>query len=176
MPARNSLSIALLSLASFNSFAADPTPSDQAKKDAARFVARWRIIADDGKTACYFTLSSDSTAVKSHAPGVAGKWEVVGSEARITWGDGWKDVLRPDADGVGKVAFGPGVGWADPPTNTQRAVKELPADAASGQRHLPTVVSPAPAPTAGPSGPTLTGPRGGRYHIGPSGKKVYEKR
>jgi hypothetical protein len=47
-----------------------------------------------------------------------GKWEIVGNEARITWNTGWKDILRPQQDGVLNLAFGPGASWSDPPNNT----------------------------------------------------------
>lgn len=101
--------------------AAEPIRApDEATKQ--RFAGRWRI-ADS-----IFTLSGSLTATKSHAPKVTGKWEIVGDEARITWSDGWKDVIRPQKKGFQKVAFGPGTSWEDKPANTQVATKETEVD------------------------------------------------
>jgi hypothetical protein len=90
---------------------------------AEHFVGKWRLVDDKGKTSAYFTLTRTG-AMKSNAPNVAATWEVVGDEARITWGDGWKDVLRFEKGGVVKLAFGPGASWDDAPANTQKALKE----------------------------------------------------
>lgn len=88
----------------------EPTnvPKGKNADTASQFVGRWRIVDDKGVTACYFTLTGDFAAKKSHAPDVTAKWEVVGTEARITWSDGWKDILRPEKGRVLKIAFGPG--------------------------------------------------------------------
>jgi hypothetical protein len=89
-----------------------------------QFVGRWRIVASNGAVACYFTLTDKLEARKSHTPETTGKWEVVGNEARITWSDGWRDILRPQKGSVLKIAFSPGTSWDDPPANTDRAIKE----------------------------------------------------
>jgi hypothetical protein len=90
---------------------------------ATQFVGRWRIVDGAGKTSTFFTLTSSLEAKKSHAPKVTAKWEVVGNEARITWSDGWKDIIRPQKEGFAKLGFAPGTSWDDPPTNTEKAVK-----------------------------------------------------
>ena len=102
----------------------EKSPAKPLNADAKPFVGRWKIIGDKGAVACYFTLSDNLTAKKSHVPDATGVWEVVGNEARITWSDGWKDILRVEKDGVTKIAFGPKTTWTDPPANTQKAVKE----------------------------------------------------
>lgn len=97
----------------------------RAKVPVERFVGRWRIVDQEGRISTYFTLARSLDAQKSHAPDAPGKWEVVGGEARITWTDGWQDILRPiDGGIVLKLAFGPGTSWGDKPANTQLAVKE----------------------------------------------------
>jgi hypothetical protein len=88
------------------------------------FVGRWRIVDEKGVTSCYFTLTGSFEAKKSHAPDVTAKWEVVGVEARITWSDGWRDILRPEKGRILKFAFGPGSSWDDKPANTQFGIKE----------------------------------------------------
>jgi hypothetical protein len=102
----------------------EPAEEQPAKTlDAKQFVGRWRIIGDAGRVASVFTLTDSFTATKSHDRRATGKWEVVGNEARITWSDGWKDILRVEKDGVTKIAFGPKATWTDTPTNTQQAVR-----------------------------------------------------
>lgn len=88
------------------------------------FAGSWQIVDAKGKTVSTLTLTGSHTAKKSHVPNATGKWEVVSSEARITWSDGWRDILRPQSDGVQKIAFRPGTSWKDKPTNTERAVRE----------------------------------------------------
>lgn len=92
------------------------------RRDA--FAGRWKIVNDKGAVGSYFTLDDSFTAKKSNVPDATGKWEVVGSEARITWSDGWKDILRPEKDRIAKIAFGPGTSWDDKPADSQFAIKE----------------------------------------------------
>ncbi|MDZ4685762.1 MAG: hypothetical protein SH850_11905 [Planctomycetaceae bacterium] len=88
------------------------------------FVGRWTIVDNKGVTATYFTLTKEHGAQKSHAPDVAATWEIVGSDARITWDDGWKVILRPQDGNVLTFAFSPGTTWDDAPDNTYRAIKQ----------------------------------------------------
>mgnify|MGYP007077390914 CR=1 FL=1 len=88
-----------------------------------RYVGKWTIKDAQGRVATYFTIAPNFTAKKSHAPDVVGKWELVGNEIRITWGDGWKDILRPSGRKVLKLAFTPGKDWGTPPHNIQHATK-----------------------------------------------------
>jgi hypothetical protein len=99
-----------------------PQNSDEAS--VSQFVGRWRIGDEKGQTASFFTLTKSFDAKKSYAPTVTAKWEIVGNEARITWSDGWRDILRPQKGSVLKIAFQPGTSWDEKPANTQRAVKE----------------------------------------------------
>ncbi len=103
---------------------AKPANSDANAADANEFVGKWKIVNDKGVVGAYFTLDKAFTAKKSHVPSATAKWEVVGSDARITWSDGWKDVLRPQNGRVAKIAFGPGKSWGDKPDNEQWAIKE----------------------------------------------------
>ena len=91
---------------------------------AKDFVGRWLIGEGRGANACYFILTAPNEARRSDNEGATGTWKIVGNEARITWHDDWKDAIRVQKGGFLKVAFEPGVGWDDPPTNTQAATKE----------------------------------------------------
>ena len=97
------------------------------KSDAGEidtFLGRWRIMDENFQTVCFFTIDKSFTAKKTHVPNATAKWEIVGDDARITWSDGWKDILRPEKGGMLKIAFGPGTSWDDKPANTQRAIRE----------------------------------------------------
>ena len=87
-------------------------------------MGRWKIVNDKGEVGCYFTLDQSLTAKKSHVPDATAKWELVGKDVRITWSDGWKDVLRPAKGRIAKIAFGPGTSWDDKPADTGWAIKE----------------------------------------------------
>jgi hypothetical protein len=73
------------------------------------------------------TLNEDFSARKSHVPNARGKWEFVNGEARVTWSDGWRDILRRDGKRYRKLAFKPGTTFASPPSNTASAVKKAAA-------------------------------------------------
>jgi HJR/Mrr/RecB family endonuclease len=87
------------------------------------FVGRWRILAEGTEREFVIILSASGEAIRfqnnAHA---LGKWEVVGTEARITWDDRkWKDILRPVESKVRKLAFSEGKSWNDQPSNEQWA-------------------------------------------------------
>jgi hypothetical protein len=90
-----------------------------------RFIGSWRMVNENtGTTTFTMTLDEAGQARKSHVPEATGKWEVIGEEARITWNDGWRDILRPDTVGMRKFAYPPGSKWPGTPDNTERAIKE----------------------------------------------------
>jgi len=90
------------------------------RADAKEFVGRWRIEATEG--VFFMTLGSSFDAKKTNDPNSIGKWEIVGKEARVTWSEGWRNILRPQKDI--SIAFKPGTSWDDPPTSTVPAFKE----------------------------------------------------
>jgi hypothetical protein len=92
----------------------------------ARFVGRWQINGDDstGEAPFFITLRPSFEAYKSNVPLATGRWEIVGEDARITWSDGWRNLLRPqEGNNADVVGFSPGTSWENPPANTLRAVK-----------------------------------------------------
>ncbi len=87
------------------------------------FVGQWSIGASDHPS-FVMTLNEDFTAKKSHVPKATGKWEYVSGEARVTWSDGWRDILRREGKKYRKVAFRPGTTFDSPPSNTESAEKK----------------------------------------------------
>ena len=50
-----------------------------------------------------------------------GTWTVVNGEARVSWQDGWHDVIRKVGNKYQKAAFGPGSSFDDEPSNVAQA-------------------------------------------------------
>ena len=89
-----------------------------------RFQGRWK--AGDGVGGTFIiTLSPDGEATKSIGPS-HGTWTVVNGEARISWEDGWHDVIRREGGRYHKVAFAPGKSFSDEPANVEDATPMMP--------------------------------------------------
>jgi len=101
-------------------------PAGVAKADDAdALVGSWNIGEPDppGGRPFVMTLNADRTARKSHVPGATGKWETVDGEARVTWSDGWRDIIRREGVDFSKIAFAPGDDFDGKPDNTAVAIK-----------------------------------------------------
>jgi hypothetical protein len=80
------------------------------------FVGKWEFGEGNGRRTFFVTLDRDGKAHKSiGAP--AGTWVVVDGEARISWDDGWKDVIRKVGSKHEKFAYEPGKSLSDDPSN-----------------------------------------------------------
>ncbi len=101
-------------------------PDQDGQESWRVFVGQWGIGAPDppGGPPFVMTLNEDFSARKSHVPGATGKWEYAGGEARVTWSDGWRDILRREGKKYRKIAFRPGTTFDSPPDNTAFAVKK----------------------------------------------------
>jgi hypothetical protein len=91
------------------------------------FVGRWKLVNDKGVVSSFLNVTTTG-AMRDHAPDYPGKWEVVGNEARFTWDDGFRDVLRFEGGkmtmmGLGKV----GDNWDSPPEFHLQAIRIGPA-------------------------------------------------
>jgi len=76
---------------------------------SARFTGRWKVGVGGGTPGTFdIVLRTDGTAHKSIDGGSDGTWVLVDNEARITWKDGWRDVIRKQGNKYQKVAYGPG--------------------------------------------------------------------
>lgn len=93
---------------------------------AEEFIGQWDIGRPEGggKPAFVMTLNADYSAGKSHVPSATGTWELVDGEARVTWSDGWRDIIRREGDHYRKVAFGVGKTFDSEPSNTDSADKQ----------------------------------------------------
>ena len=82
---------------------------------SGHFLGRWKVGDGMGGT-FYITLKRDGQAMKTYGR-TRGTWVVVGEEARITWDDGWKDVIRRAGNHYEKVAYRPGTTFTDEADN-----------------------------------------------------------
>jgi len=91
----------------------------------ASFVGRWEVGTGVGSQTFYLTLEPDGKATKTQgAPN--GKWKMYGDEVRITWDDGWQDVIRKAGSHYEKAAYAPGKSFSDPPSNITGATRTEP--------------------------------------------------
>ena len=83
------------------------------------FVGKWEVGEGNGRN-FFITLEPDGTARKTLGAS-HGTWTFVDGEARISWDDGWHDVIRKVGSKHEKVAFEPGKSFSDPPANVTAA-------------------------------------------------------
>ena len=92
---------------------------------AANFIGEWKVGLGVGGASFIITLEKGGKATKTHgAP--EGTWAVYGDEARITWNDGWHDVIRRAGNHWEKAAYAPGKSFSDQPDNITGATRTEP--------------------------------------------------
>ncbi len=89
------------------------------------FVGRWEVGLGVASQTFYITLERDGKATKTHGS-PNGTWTMFGDEARISWNDGWHDVIRESGDHYEKAAYAPGKSFSDPPDNIAGATRTEP--------------------------------------------------
>ena len=93
--------------------------------ERATLAGKWKVGTGAGMGTFYITLAADGTASKSMGSS-RGTWEMVGAEARISWDDGWHDVIRKAGNHYEKAAFAPGRSLTESPSNVASAVRTEP--------------------------------------------------
>ena len=102
-----------------------PAPESGSTAGRGAFVGKWKVgegarpLID---SSFFITLRRDGQAEKTLGS-THGTWTVVDGEARISWDDGWHDVIRKAGHTFEKAAFEPGHSFSDAPTNVTRAEK-----------------------------------------------------
>jgi hypothetical protein len=86
------------------------------------FLGKWKVGTGDGVGHFFITLKADGEAAKTLGSS-HGTWTMLDGEARITWDDGWRDVIRRAGTGHEKVAHAPGTTFSDASTNVADAVR-----------------------------------------------------
>ena len=83
-----------------NSLSGPPTisaPTERFAADAAAFVGVWRLNREPDGSYLYLALQSDGAAFSTINGLTEGRWEAVDKAAKISWPDGWKDVIERSA-------------------------------------------------------------------------------
>jgi hypothetical protein len=83
------------------------------------FIGKWEVGQGNGSN-FFITLDADGDARKTLGA-AHGTWTVVNGEARISWDDGWHDVIRKVGTTHEKVAYEPGKSYDDAPANVTAA-------------------------------------------------------
>ena len=99
--------------------------SKSSSTTAAKFVGEWKVGLGVAGQSFTITLEKGGKATKSHGS-PDGTWSVSGDEARITWDDGWHDVIRRAGNHWEKVAYAPGKSFSDQPDNITGATRTEP--------------------------------------------------
>ena len=99
--------------------------SKPATASAATFVGEWKVGVGMGGETFIINLEKGGKATKTHG-NPNGHWTVFGDEARITWNDGWHDVIRRAGNKWEKAAYGPGKSFSDQPDNIAGATRTEP--------------------------------------------------
>jgi hypothetical protein len=88
------------------------------------FLGRWEVGEGNGQN-FYITLKENGEALRSIGS-EHGKWVYVDGEARVTWDDGWLDVIRKVGPVYEKFAYGSGKTATDTPDNVTNARNTTP--------------------------------------------------
>lgn len=86
----------------------------------SHYIGKWEVGEGDGHSTFYITLEENGDAKKSIGA-EHGTWSLVDGEARITWDDGWRDVIRKVGTKHEKAAYEPGKSLDDSPSNVTAA-------------------------------------------------------
>jgi hypothetical protein len=90
---------------------------------AREFVGRWKLVDENGTVSSYLTVTRDFRAKRDHAPDSPGTWVVVDKEARFTWEDGIRDVMRSENGRMTYLGLGKATVWDSPPNFRCRVVR-----------------------------------------------------
>jgi len=85
----------------------------------AHFEGKWEVGEGNGSN-FFITLEANGEAKKSIGA-THGTWTLVDGEARISWDDGWHDIIRKVGTAHEKFAFEPGKSYSDTPNNVTAA-------------------------------------------------------
>lgn len=109
-------------------FKTAPAAADSSRVDLPsrkHYLGKWTVGDNQGHT-YIFTLEDSGEAKNNVDGGGHGTWTYENGEARITWDNGWHDVIRKIGMKYRKYAFEPGKTFGDTPTNEGDAHKTNP--------------------------------------------------
>jgi hypothetical protein len=85
------------------------------------FIGKWQVREDENSISTFIiTLDANGQATKTLGS-PHGTWVLVDGEARISWDDGWHDVIKKVGDKHEKFAYEPGKPLTGDPSNVTTA-------------------------------------------------------
>jgi hypothetical protein len=79
---------------SLTSPATNSASAEKVSDDRATFVGVWRLNREPDGSYLYITLQANGTAFSTINGITEGRWELVEGAAKVTWPDGWVDVIE----------------------------------------------------------------------------------
>jgi hypothetical protein len=86
----------------------------------SHYIGKWEVREEPNGPRFFITLESNGDARKTHGS-PHGTWTLVDGEARISWDDGWHDVISKVGSRHEKRAYEPGKSFDDQPSNVTEA-------------------------------------------------------
>jgi hypothetical protein len=86
----------------------------------SHYIGKWEVRAEANGAKFFITLESNGDARKTQGS-PHGTWTLVDGEARISWDDGWHDVISKVGSRHEKRAYEPGKSFDDQPSNVTEA-------------------------------------------------------
>ena len=86
----------------------------------SHYLGKWEVREEENGPKFFITLESNGDARKTHGS-PHGTWTLVNGEARISWDDGWHDVICKVGSRHEKRAYEPGKSFDDEPSNVTEA-------------------------------------------------------
>lgn len=104
--------------------AAEKSSANSQLPSRNRFLGKWEV-GDGGGGTFTITLedSGDAWRSRNHEHG---RWVYADGEARVTWDDGWQDVIRKVGSIYQKFAYKAGTSVTDTPDNVDSAQSTTP--------------------------------------------------
>ena len=97
-----------------------PAPANPQAPPRGHYVGKWECGDGAGST-FYITLKENGDALQVDRRHARGHWDYVNGEARISWDDGWRDVIRKVGSRYQKSAYRQGKSLTDQPDNVTNA-------------------------------------------------------
>jgi hypothetical protein len=86
----------------------------------SHYIGKWEVREGTNGPRFFITLESNGDATKTHGS-PHGTWTLVDGEARISWDDGWHDVISKVGSRHEKRAYEPGKSFDGEPSNVTEA-------------------------------------------------------
>ncbi|MEO6052563.1 MAG: hypothetical protein ABIP97_00980 [Chthoniobacterales bacterium] len=102
---------------------ADQSPATRVEGNLAAYSGVWRLNKEPDGSFLYVSLQSDGDAESTNPANGPGKWQLTAEGARITWKDGWTELITKQGEQFVRMAWAPKVATTEPPMDSTEAFK-----------------------------------------------------